>query len=45
MSQSTSNLKDKLPPDCQVPAHIAIIMDGNGRWAQEHGLSRLEVHF
>ncbi len=45
MSQSTSNLKDKLPPDCQVPAHIAIIMDGNGRWAQQHGLSRLEGHF
>jgi len=24
--------------------HIAIIMDGNGRWAQRHGLPRLEGH-
>ena len=27
-----------------VPAHIAIIMDGNGRWAQSRGLLRLEGH-
>ena len=27
-----------------VPRHIGIIMDGNGRWAQEHGLPRLEGH-
>lgn len=26
------------------PRHIAIIMDGNGRWAQEKGLPRLEGH-
>ena len=26
------------------PRHVAIIMDGNGRWAQEKGLSRLEGH-
>ena len=26
------------------PRHIAIIMDGNGRWAQERGLSRIEGH-
>jgi undecaprenyl diphosphate synthase len=25
--------------------HVAIIMDGNGRWAQERGLPRLEGHF
>ena len=24
--------------------HVAIIMDGNGRWAPEHGVSRLEGH-
>ena len=24
--------------------HVAIIMDGNGRWATEHGVSRLEGH-
>jgi undecaprenyl diphosphate synthase len=27
-----------------VPYHIGIIMDGNGRWAQERGLPRLEGH-
>ncbi len=26
------------------PKHIAIIMDGNGRWAQEHGLPRVAGH-
>jgi undecaprenyl diphosphate synthase len=28
----------------KVPRHIAIIMDGNGRWAQRHHLSRIEGH-
>lgn len=28
----------------KLPAHIAIIMDGNGRWAKERGLSRLVGH-
>ncbi|MBA7692331.1 Ditrans,polycis-undecaprenyl-diphosphate synthase ((2E,6E)-farnesyl-diphosphate specific) [subsurface metagenome] len=27
-----------------LPNHIAIIMDGNGRWAEQHGLSRFEGH-
>ncbi|MDB6168531.1 MAG: undecaprenyl diphosphate synthase [Verrucomicrobia bacterium] len=27
-----------------VPAHVAIIMDGNGRWAAQRGLPRLEGH-
>jgi undecaprenyl diphosphate synthase len=27
-----------------VPAHVAIIMDGNGRWAKERGKERLEGH-
>jgi undecaprenyl diphosphate synthase len=31
----------KKPP---FPDHIAIIMDGNGRWAQKRGLPRLEGH-
>lgn len=28
----------------QIPRHIAIIMDGNGRWAQRKGLPRVEGH-
>jgi undecaprenyl diphosphate synthase len=28
----------------KLPQHIAIIMDGNGRWAIEKGLSRIEGH-
>ena len=28
----------------RVPQHVAIIMDGNGRWAKAQGLSRLEGH-
>lgn len=29
----------------RLPRHIAIIMDGNGRWAKEHGKDRLFGHF
>ena len=28
----------------QVPAHIGIIMDGNGRWAKKRGLPRTAGH-
>lgn len=28
----------------KMPKHIAVIMDGNGRWAQAQGLSRTEGH-
>ena len=31
-----------MPP--RVPAHVAIIMDGNGRWARSRGKPRLEGH-
>ncbi|MFC8527526.1 isoprenyl transferase [Nocardia sp. NPDC057227] len=27
-----------------VPAHVALVMDGNGRWAQERGLARTAGH-
>jgi len=32
-----------LRPD-RIPRHVAVIMDGNGRWAQRRGLSRIEGH-
>ena len=28
----------------EMPKHVAIIMDGNGRWAQQQGKNRLEGH-
>src|ERR687885_773301 len=28
----------------RLPAHIAVIMDGNGRWARQRGLPRIEGH-
>ncbi len=27
-----------------LPRHVAIIMDGNGRWAQQRGLPRIAGH-
>src|SRR5215467_8700779 len=30
--------------DFTAPRHVAIIMDGNGRWAAAHGLPRVEGH-
>src|SRR5690606_2968020 len=31
-------------PASAVPAHVAIVMDGNGRWANRRGLTRIEGH-
>ena len=28
----------------RVPAHVALVMDGNGRWAQKRGLKRTDGH-
>lgn len=33
-----------VPNACSVPRHIAIIMDGNGRWAKERGMPRISGH-
>jgi len=32
------------PPSARVPRHIAVIMDGNGRWAESQGLARVAGH-
>ncbi len=34
---------EKLNPD-KLPRHVAIIMDGNGRWAKKKGLTRIAGH-
>ncbi len=40
---SIADSLDELKPE-QWPAHIAIIMDGNGRWAEKQGLARAAGH-
>jgi len=37
-------IQSTLLPQKSVPFHVAIIMDGNGRWAAERGLPRSEGH-
>ncbi len=32
------------PPGSPPPGHVAIIMDGNGRWAKQRGMPRIEGH-
>lgn len=36
--------QEELKASCHIPGHIAIIMDGNGRWAKEKGLPRVGGH-
>ena len=38
-----SNTERAINPD-KLPKHVAIIMDGNGRWAQQHGHERTFGH-
>ncbi len=35
--------KEKIDPE-KLPQHVAIIMDGNGRWAKKQGLMRVKGH-
>ena len=37
-------LQTELVNQCNIPNHIAIIMDGNGRWAKEKKLPRIKGH-
>ena len=38
-----NSLKDKVDQS-RLPSHIAVIMDGNGRWAKQHGKPRVFGH-
>lgn len=40
----SSDLLDRIRLDGRVPPHVAIIMDGNGRWASTRGLPRHAGH-
>lgn len=44
MSQTTESLKAEIIARGNLPNHIAIIMDGNGRWAKKRGLPRVAGH-
>jgi undecaprenyl diphosphate synthase len=44
MAQELSQLKDQIIRTGRIPRHIAIIMDGNGRWARQRGLPRIAGH-
>ncbi|MFQ6113660.1 MAG: polyprenyl diphosphate synthase, partial [bacterium] len=37
-------LKERIQKHGNIPDHIAIIMDGNGRWARKKNLPRVEGH-
>ncbi|MDD3276260.1 MAG: isoprenyl transferase [Kiritimatiellales bacterium] len=37
-------MKAEVPNLGKVPQHVAIIMDGNGRWAKQRGLPRIKGH-
>lgn len=39
-----NKLRDKILAKGNIPRHIAIIMDGNGRWAKERRLPRIAGH-
>ena len=42
--QHTSKATPPAIPADQLPKHVAIVMDGNGRWATQRGLGRTEGH-
>lgn len=44
MSREDSEITQKLKERGPLPKHIAVIMDGNGRWAKERGFPRVKGH-
>lgn len=43
-SEPASQPRAAAHPELRIPAHIGVIMDGNGRWAQARGKPRTEGH-
>ena len=43
-SQSDEKIQNELKETGEIPTHIAIIMDGNGRWAKKRNLPRVAGH-
>jgi len=43
-SRHPSGARPPLLPADQVPGHVAVVMDGNGRWARARGLPRTAGH-
>jgi undecaprenyl diphosphate synthase len=43
-ARTDERLQEELKKSGEIPAHIAIIMDGNGRWAKRRGLPRVAGH-
>jgi len=43
-SSSDEHIQADLKKSGEIPSHIAIIMDGNGRWAKKRGLPRAAGH-
>ncbi len=42
--KATTELLEKVKVGGNLPRHVAIIMDGNGRWAKRRGLPRIHGH-
>ncbi|HSR17899.1 MAG TPA: polyprenyl diphosphate synthase, partial [Ignavibacteriaceae bacterium] len=43
-SSADQRIQEELKKSGEIPVHIAIIMDGNGRWARRRGLPRAAGH-
>ena len=44
MDKNDEAIQNELIARGNIPRHIAMIMDGNGRWAYQHGKPRIEGH-
>ncbi len=44
MNKNIEKIREEIKADCDIPGHIAIIMDGNGRWAKQRKKPRIFGH-